>query len=77
MNIKMDVLMMTIEFSTKADCMLDLTMSYGRYAANKLSQAIDEKEQLLGRKLERNEILDAYREIDEQLCRTVMTRQGK
>jgi hypothetical protein len=63
--------------TTRNDCLLDLTMSYGRYAANKLSQAVNEREEALGRKLSRDEVLRAYREIDEQLCRTLMTRQGK
>lgn len=68
---------MTIEYSTRADCMLDLAVSYGRYASRILSKRLNEKEKTLGRKLERGEILTEYRLIDEELCQKVMTRQGK
>lgn len=68
---------MTIEFATRANCLLDLNMSYGRYASHRLSKTLNEKEQALNRKLTREEILEIYREIDESLCRTVMTRTGK
>jgi hypothetical protein len=63
--------------STKSDCLLDLTMSYGRFASTRLAKVINEREEVLGRKLERNEILDAHREIDEQLSQTLLTRQSK
>jgi hypothetical protein len=67
---------MTFE-STKSDCSLDLNLSYGRFASLRLYKAINEKKQSLNRKLKREEILEMYREIDADLCRTVMTRQGK
>ena len=67
---------MTME-TTKSDCSLDLNMSYGRFASNRLSEAINEKEQSLNRRLTREEILEEYRRIDEELCQKVMTRQGK
>jgi hypothetical protein len=51
---------MIIEYSTRADCMLDLAVSYGRYASRILSKRLDEKEETLGRKLERQEILTEY-----------------
>jgi hypothetical protein len=68
---------MSIEFSTRADCLLDLAMSYGGYASRMLSKRLYEKEETLGRKLERGEILTEYRLIDEELCQKVMTRAGK
>ena len=69
--------MMTVEFATRSDCTLDLTMSYGRFAGMRLTQAINEKEQVLNRKLSRMEILEMYREIDAELSRTLLTRQSK
>jgi hypothetical protein len=63
--------------STKSDCLIDLTMSYGRHASQRLSYALNEKEQSFGRKLHREEILEEYRRIDEELCQKVMTRAGK
>jgi hypothetical protein len=68
---------MIIEYSTRTDCMLDLAMSYGRYASRILSKRLDEKEETLGRKLERQEILTEYRLIDEELCMKCLTRQSK
>jgi hypothetical protein len=68
--------MITID-TTKSDCMIELDVSYGRYGSQRLSKAITEKEQYLGRRMTREEILHLYHEIDEQLCRTVMTRAGK
>jgi len=38
---------MTIEFSTRSDCLLDLTLSYGRFACIRLAKAINEREQVL------------------------------
>jgi hypothetical protein len=63
--------------STKSDCLIDLMVSYGRHASQRLSYALNEKEQSLGRKLHREEILEEYRRIDEELCQKVMTRAGK
>jgi hypothetical protein len=68
---------MTIEFSTRSDCTLDLTMSYGRFAGIRLTKAINEREQELDRRLSRDEVLDMYHEIDQELSRTLLTRQGK
>ena len=68
---------MTLDYSTRADCLLDLTMSYGRFASNRLSNALNDRKQVLGRKLQREEILAEYREIDAELCQKVMTRAGK
>jgi hypothetical protein len=68
---------MTIEYSTRADCMLDLALSYGRYASRILSKRLNEKEEILNRKLSREEVLCEYRAIDEELCRTCLTRQSK
>jgi len=63
--------------TTKSDCLLDLTLNYGRYAGNRFSKACNEHEEALGRKLLREEILEEYRKIDEELCRKLLTRQGK
>jgi hypothetical protein len=68
---------MTVIETTKSDCMLDLTLNYGRYAGNRFSNACNEREEALGRKLLREEILEIYREIDAELCQKVMTRAGK
>jgi len=68
---------MTLDYSTRADCLLDLTVSYGRFASSRLSKSLNEKEQSLDRKLTREEILEEYRRIDEELCQKVMTRAGK
>ena len=68
--------MIVIE-TTKSDCMLDLTINYGRYAGNRFSKACNEHEEALGRKLMREEILEEYREIDEELCRKLLARAGK
>lgn len=63
--------------TTKSDCLLDLTLNYGRYAGNRFSKACNEHEEALGRKLLREEILEKYRKIDEELCQKLLTRQGK
>ena len=76
MTIIMEVILMTFD-NTRNDCLLDLNITYGRFASIRLSQVINDREQELDRKLSREEILRAYREIDEQLCRALMTRQGK
>jgi hypothetical protein len=66
---------MTMIDTTKSDCLIDLDVSYGRYGSQRLSQAITEKEQYLGRRMTRDEILAEYREIDAELCRICLTRQ--
>ena len=73
----MEVILMTQFDSTKNDCLVDLDVSYGRYGSQRLTKAINDKEQLLGRKLLRQEILAEYRAIDEELCRICLSRQSK
>jgi hypothetical protein len=60
---------MNIDSDTKADCALDLMLNYGRYASNRLSKACNGREQSLNRKLQREEILELYREIKQELAR--------
>jgi len=57
----------TVEFKTRADCMLDLNVSYGRFASRKLCKVLNEKEEKLGRKLSREEIPTIYRELGRNL----------
>ena len=52
---------------TRADCMLDLNVSYGRFASRKLCKVLNEKEEKLGRKLSREEIPTIYRELGRNL----------
>ena len=69
--------METLIDSTKSDCLIDLTMSYGKFGGNKFLETVNEKEASIGRRLDIDEILDAYRETDNELFPLLMTRKGK
>jgi len=69
--------METLIDSTKSDCLTDLTMSYGKHSANKFLKTINEKEEVLGRRLDREEILREYRALDDELFLMLMSRRGK
>ena len=43
----------------------------------RLNKALNDREQEIGRKLTREKILSIYCEIDEELCRTCLTRREK
>jgi hypothetical protein len=63
--------------NTKNYCVLDLTMSYGRFGGNRLIEVLNAKEEKLCRRLERDEILEAYQQIDNELFPMLMSRKGK
>jgi len=62
---------------TKSDCIIDLTMSYGKLGKIRFLDAIAEREKLLGRRLNREEILKEYRALDDELFPMLITRRGK
>ncbi|HZY25430.1 MAG TPA: hypothetical protein VFE71_06360 [Bacteroidales bacterium] len=57
--------------------MIDLNMSYGEWGEKRLIENINEKEEALGRRLDRDEILREYRALDEELFPMLMSRRGK
>ena len=63
--------------TTKSDCLIDLNMSYGEWGEKRLIENINEKEEALGRRLDRDEILREYRALDEELFPMLMSRRGK
>jgi hypothetical protein len=63
--------------TTKSDCLIDLTMSYGKFGGNKFLESVNEKEEALGRRLDREEILREYRALDDELFPMLMSRRGK
>jgi len=69
--------METVINTTKSDCLIDLTLSYGKFGGNRLLKAINEKEEILGRRLDRDEILREYRALDDELFPMLMSRRGK
>lgn len=69
--------METMIDTTKSDCLIDLTMSYGRFGGNRFLKAVNEREELLHRRLDRDEILRVYRETDNDLFPMLISRKGK
>ena len=63
--------------NTRNDCILDLNITYGKFASIRLSKIINEREQELDSKMTMEEILKEYRLINEELCRTCLTRLSK
>lgn len=63
--------------TTKSECIIELTTTYGRFGGNKLLAVINEKEEALGRRLDRDEILREYRALDDELFPMLMSRRGK
>jgi hypothetical protein len=69
--------MESLMIKTKSDCIIDLTMSYGKSEEIRFLDAIAEKEKSLGRRLSREEILKEYRALDDELFPMLITRRGK
>jgi hypothetical protein len=68
--------MATVE-STKSDCMIDLNMSYGKYGSNRFLENVNEREESLGRRLNREELLREYQILDTELFPMLMSRRLK
>lgn len=69
--------METMIDTTKSDCLIDIMMTYGKWGSNKFLEVINEKEDALGRRLSRDEILREYRVLDDELFPMLMSRRGK
>jgi hypothetical protein len=59
------------------DCELDLELNYSKTASFLLMNTVIEKENILGRKLSKEEILDEYRKLDNKYFVMLMTGRGK
>jgi hypothetical protein len=64
MNIK-------IAQETEANCILDITKSYGRSAGRRFQRLLENREQAFGQKLTHEEILNVYRLFDLELQKTL------
>lgn len=59
------------------DCELDLELNYSQPASFLLMKTVIDKEAMLGRKLNKEEILDEYRKVDNRYFMMLMTGRGK
>jgi hypothetical protein len=59
------------------DCELDLELTYSQPASTQLMKTVIEKENTLGRKLSKEEIIEEYRKVDNRYFMMFMTGRGK
>ena len=58
-------------------CYNEIEINHGRYALHRYQRLVENNTTALGRELKDEEIQNLYNEFTDELCRTVMTRQGK
>lgn len=58
-------------------CSNEIEIKHGKHALHRYQRLLINKENSEGMKLNDTEILNLYNQFTDELCRTVMTRQGK
>jgi hypothetical protein len=58
-------------------CYNEIEMNHGRHALHRYQRLIENNSNALDRELKDEEIYNLYNEFNNELCRTLFTREGK